>query len=206
MNVLITLLIGYFIGSINSSIIIGKILTGKDIRDFGSGNAGATNALRVLGKKAGILTFIFDALKAVVAILICQSIFNENREIAIYLSGIGTVLGHNYPVWFKFKGGKGIVVSVVTIFFADWKIGLLIFIVSLSIMIVSKYVSLGSVLGSILLIIFAFIFKRDNIPYIIYAIIISSLAIFRHRANITRLINGTENKLNFSKKTDVTEG
>lgn len=205
MNVFITLLIGYLIGSINSSIIIGKILTGKDIRDFGSGNAGATNALRILGKKAGILTFVFDALKTLVAILICQSIFKESREMAIYLSGIGTVLGHNYPLWFKFKGGKGIVVSVVTIFFADWRIGLLIFIVSLSIMIISKYVSLGSVLGSILLIILAFIFKRDNIPYITYALIISSLAIFRHRANIARLINGTENKLNFSKKADKTE-
>lgn len=205
MNVFITLLIGYLIGSINSSIIIGKILTGKDIRDFGSGNAGATNALRILGKKAGILTFVFDALKTLVAILICQSIFKESREMAIYLSGIGTVLGHNYPLWFKFKGGKGIVVSVVTIFFADWRIGLLIFIVSLSIMIISKYVSLGSVLGSILLIILAFIFKRDNIPYITYALIISSLAIFRHRANIARLINGTENKLNFLKKADKTE-
>ncbi len=205
MNVLITLLIGYFIGSINSSIIIGKILTGKDIRDFGSGNAGATNALRVLGKKAGILTFVFDALKAVIAILICQAIFKENREIAIYLSGIGTVLGHNYPLWFKFKGGKGIVVSVVTIFFADWKIGLLIFIISLSIMIISRYVSLGSVIGSVFLIILAFVFKRDNIPYIVYALIISFLAIFRHRANISRLISGTENKLNFSKKTDKTE-
>ncbi len=201
MNVLITLLIGYFIGSINSSIIIGKILTGKDIRDFGSGNAGATNALRVLGKKAGILTFVFDALKAVIAILISQIIFKDNKEIAIYLSGIGTVLGHNYPLWFKFKGGKGIVVSVVTIFFADWKIGLVIFIISLSIMIISRYVSLGSVIGSVLLIILAFIFKMDNIPYILYAVIISSLAIFRHRANISRLISGTENKLDFSKKT-----
>lgn len=205
MNVLITLLIGYFIGSINSSIIIGKILTGKDIRDFGSGNAGATNALRVLGKKAGILTFVFDALKAVIAILISQIIFKDNKEIAIYLSGIGTVLGHNYPLWFKFKGGKGIVVSAVTIFFADWKIGLVIFIISLSIMIFSRYVSLGSVIGSVLLIILAFVFKTENVPYIVYALIISSLAIFRHRANISRLISGTENKLNFSKKTAKTE-
>ncbi len=205
MYVIVTLLIGYLIGSINSSIIIGKILTGKDLRDFGSGNAGATNALRVLGKKAGILTFVFDALKAVIAILICQNIFKDNKEIAIYLSGIGTVLGHNYPLWFKFKGGKGIVVSVVTIFFADWKIGLLIFVISLLIMIISRYVSLGSVMGSILLIILAFIFKIDNIPYIVYALILSFLAIFRHRANISRLISGTENKLNFSKKIDKTE-
>lgn len=205
MNVLITLLIGYLIGSINSSIIIGRVLTGKDLRDFGSGNAGATNALRVLGKKAGILTFIFDALKAVIAILICQNIFKENREVAVYLSGIGTVFGHNYPLWFKFKGGKGIVVSVVTMFFADWKIGLLIFVVSLSIMIISKYVSLGSVIGSVLFIILALLFKRDNTPYIVYALIISSLALLRHRANIFRLIRGTENKLIFSKKIVKTE-
>lgn len=195
-----TLLIGYLMGSINSSIIICKIMTGKDIRDFGSGNAGATNALRTLGKKAGILTFLFDALKTVVAILICRLIFKDNTELAVYFSGIGAVLGHNYPVWFGFKGGKGIVVSIVTIFFADYRLGLIVFIASIFIMIVSKYVSLGSVLGSILLIILSLIFKNDNIPYLVFVFVISLLAIYRHKANIKRLLNGTESKLKFSKK------
>jgi len=195
-----TLLIGYLIGSINSSIIICKIMTGKDIRDFGSGNAGATNALRTLGKKAGILTFLFDALKTVAAILVCRLIFKNEGELAVYFSGIGAVLGHNYPVWFGFKGGKGIVVSIVTIFFADYRLGLIVFIVSVLIMIVSKYVSLGSIIGSVLLIVLSLVFKNDNIPYLIYVFVISLLAIYRHKANIKRLLNGTESKLSFSKK------
>lgn len=197
------LIIGYLIGSINSSIIICKIMTGKDIRDFGSGNAGATNALRTLGKKAGFLVFLFDALKAAVAILICRIIFKDNSELATYSSGIGAVLGHNYPVWFGFKGGKGIVVSLVSMLFADYKIGLVVFVISILIMAISKYVSLGSVLGSILFVILALIFHLDNTAYIIFVIILASLAIFRHKGNIIRLIHGTENKLSFSKKNQV---
>ena len=197
--VVTTLLIGYLLGSVNSSIIICKIMTGNDIRNFGSGNAGATNALRTLGKKAGILVFVFDALKTVFALIIVQLLFKDNKALATYFAGIGAVLGHNYPVWFGFKGGKGIVVSIVTIFFTDYKIGLLVFTVSIFIMIVTKYVSLGSIIGSILLIALSIIFKNDNIPYLIYVFVISLLAIYRHKANIVRLIHGEENKLSFSK-------
>ena len=116
------------------------------------------------------------------------------------MSAIGTVLGHNYPVWFGFKGGKGIAVSAAAVFLADWKIGLSITAFSLLVMAVSKYVSLGSISGAALLIILALIFKRNDEMFIFFSIAIGILAIYRHKENIKRLLEGKENKLSLSKK------
>ena len=197
---LLVLILSYLIGSINFSIIICRIKTGKDIRNFGSGNAGATNTLRTLGKGAGISVLILDVLKTVAAALISISIYKGDKSAAIYMSAIGTVLGHNYPVWFGFKGGKGIAVSAAAVFLADWKIGLAITVFSLLIMAVSKYVSLGSISGAALLIILALIFKRNDEMFIFFSIAIGILAIYRHKENINRLLEGKENKLSLSKK------
>lgn len=197
---LLVLILSYLIGSINFSIIICRIKTGKDIRNFGSGNAGATNTLRTLGKGAGISVLILDVLKTVAAALISISIYKGDKSAAIYMSAIGTVLGHNYPVWFGFKGGKGIAVSAAAVFLADWKIGLAITVFSLLVMAVSKYVSLGSISGAALLIILALIFKRNDEMFIFFSIAIGILAIYRHKENIKRLLDGKENKLSLSKK------
>lgn len=197
---LLVLILSYLIGSINFSIIICRIKTGKDIRNFGSGNAGATNTLRTLGKGAGISVLILDVLKTVAAALISISIYKGDKSAAIYMSAIGTVLGHNYPVWFGFKGGKGIAVSAAAVFLADWKIGLSITAFSLLVMAVSKYVSLGSISGAALLIILALIFKRNDEMFIFFSIAIGILAIYRHKENIKRLLEGKENKLSLSKK------
>ncbi len=197
---LLVLILSYLIGSINFSIIICRIKTGKDIRNFGSGNAGATNTLRTLGKGAGISVLILDVLKTVAAALISISIYKGDKSAAIYMSAIGTVLGHNYPVWFGFKGGKGIAVSAAAVFLADWKIGLAITVFSLLVMAVSKYVSLGSISGAALLIILALIFKRNDEMFIFFSIAIGILAIYRHKENIKRLLEGKENKLSLSKK------
>lgn len=197
---LLVLILSYLIGSINFSIIICRIKTGKDIRNFGSGNAGATNTLRTLGKGAGISVLILDVLKTVAAALISISIYKGDKSAAIYMSAIGTVLGHNYPVWFGFKGGKGIAVSAAAVFLADWKIGLAITAFSLLVMAVSKYVSLGSISGAALLIILALIFKRNDEMFIFFSIAIGILAIYRHKENIKRLLEGKENKLSLSKK------
>lgn len=196
----------YLIGSISSAIIVGKAIGGDDIRSHGSGNAGATNALRTYGKAAAAFVTVGDCLKAaiccILAIVIARttSVGAENQLYAIYTAGFGVVLGHNFPLFFNFKGGKGILVSVTAYMFADWKIGLAIIIVGLIIIAVTKYVSLGSIIGAALFIICGFIFKRDTPSYIVYAIIISSLAIYRHRANIKRLIKGTESKITDKKK------
>ena len=200
LKIVIVLVLSYFIGSISSSIIISKIMTGEDIRKHGSGNAGATNALRVLGKKGGILTLLGDILKTVIAILISKAILREDTSLAVYLSGVGAVLGHNYPVWFGFKGGKGIAVSITAILFADYKIGLIVLIVSLLIMATTKYVSLGSVLGAALCILLSLILRWGDVYYILFTVIVGLLAIYRHKANIVRLLKGEENKLGSKNK------
>lgn len=200
------LLGSYLIGSISSAIIVGKVIGGDDIRSHGSGNAGATNALRTYGKAAAAFVTVGDCLKSAIcctlAIVIARttSIGIENQLYAVYAAGFGVVLGHNFPVFFNFKGGKGILVSVTAYMFADWKIALGILLISLVIIAVTKYVSLGSIIGAALFIICGFIFKGETPSYIVYAIIISSLAIYRHRANIKRLIKGTESKITDKKK------
>ncbi|MBQ7108893.1 MAG: glycerol-3-phosphate 1-O-acyltransferase PlsY [Clostridia bacterium] len=202
----VILLGSYLIGSVSSAIIVGKAIGGDDIRSHGSGNAGATNALRTYGKAAAALVTVGDCLKSAIcctlAIVIARttSIGIENQLYAVYAAGFGVVLGHNFPVFFKFKGGKGILVSVTAYMFADWRIALGITIFSLIIIAVTKYVSLGSIVGAALFIICGFIFKGETPSYIVYAIIISSLAIYRHRANIKRLIKGTESKITDKKK------
>ncbi len=194
---IIIFLISYLLGSISTSIMLSKIKTGKDIRDFGSGNAGATNTLRTLGKGAAIIVLLGDMLKAVISILIAKAIIND--QLSVYIASIGVVLGHNFPIYFGFKGGKGVAVSAVACLFADWRIGVFVIILSLLIMITTRYVSLGSIIGAILTFLLGFIFRGIDIPYIIFSIIIGGLAIIMHRKNIVRLLSGNENKLSFSK-------
>ncbi len=195
---LFTLLIAYLLGSINTSIIASKLMIGDDIRNHGSGNAGATNALRTLGKKGAIIVVLGDVLKAVAAILIAKLILNNDPS-AIYISGIGAVLGHNFPLYFKFKGGKGIVVSTTVMLFADLAIGLVVIVIALTIMTITRYVSLGSILGALLFAVLSIIFKAGNADFIVFALMIALLAIYMHKSNIARLISGTENKLSFKK-------
>lgn len=196
---LIILVVAYLLGSINTSIIVSKILIGDDIRNHGSGNAGATNTLRTVGKKGAILVVIGDVLKTVIAILIARFIADDSST-ATYIAGIGAVLGHNFPIYFRFKGGKGIIVSTVAILFADPILGLITAIVAILIMAVSKYVSLGSISGAVLFVVLAIIFKNNNSDFVVFATMLALLAIYMHRSNIARLLAGQENKLNFSKK------
>ncbi len=193
--------VSYLIGSVSSAILVGRIMSGDDIRSHGSGNAGATNALRTYGKLAALFVTLGDCLKAVIccvgAILLAKfsPLGAENTKLAIYAAGIGVTFGHNFPLYFNFKGGKGILVSITSLFFADWKIALAVFIISIAVMIITRLVSLGSVLGSLLFIVFALIFKRDDIAYVVFTVFLALLAIYRHRSNIARLIKGTESKV-----------
>ncbi len=191
---LIILIISYLLGSINTSIIISKIMLHDDIRNHGSKNAGATNALRIMGKKGAILVVIGDILKAVLSIIIAKLIL-PSEDNAIYIAGIGVILGHNFPLYFGFKGGKGIIVSTVSMLFADPMIGVFVVAVSILIMAISRYVSLGSILGAALFVVLSLIFKNQNPDFIVFSLIISILAIYMHKTNIKRLLSGTENKL-----------
>lgn len=208
MELLYTIAVGviaYLIGSINSSILISKAVTGKDIRKSGSGNAGATNMLRTMGKKYAIITLVIDILKGVVALLLAKLAINFGAyDVSMYVAGVTVVIGHNFPVFFGFKGGKGVATSLGVILILDWKIGLITLVIALAIMAISKYVSLGSIMAAVVFIILQTVFMlvtdSFDITRFICVLILGGLLIIRHRANIVRLLNGTENKLGSKKK------
>lgn len=197
--------IAYLIGSINSSILISKAVTGKDIRTSGSGNAGATNMLRTMGKKYAVITLLIDILKGVVALLLAKLAINLGAYTsATYIAGVAVVLGHNFPVFFGFKGGKGVATSLGVVLLLDWKIGLITLVVALAVMAISKYVSLGSITAAVVFMVLQImamaVTDAFDIARLICVLILGGLLIIRHRANIARLANGTENKLGSKKK------
>lgn len=195
-------LVAYLIGSISSAILIGKMIGGDDIRDHGSGNAGATNALRTYGKKAAAFVVLGDCLKAVIAILVAILVAKATplaREYSLYAAGVGAVLGHNFPVYFHFRGGKGVLVSMVAMLFAEWRIGIVVLVLALLIMAITRYVSLGSVLGAVFFVVFGVIFHWGEWIYLIFSLILAGLLIYMHRGNIQRLLQGKENKLGAKK-------
>lgn len=209
---LIALVIGYFFGAFQTGYIYGR-LHGIDIREHGSGNAGATNTLRTLGVKAGAITFAGDCLKPVAAILLVTyflgNYFTGDARVLGLYAGLGAVLGHNFPFYLKFKGGKGIACTagvVITVCPQAVPVCLAVFVLCLWL---TKYVSLGSILMAALFMIQVIEYNfmgvlglpAENIlEYDILAIIFGVMAIWRHKANIGRLLAGTENKIGSKKK------
>ncbi len=191
----------YLIGSVNFSIILSKLIAGKDIRESGSGNAGATNMLRTYGKKMGALTLLLDVLKGVVTVWLVKEL-SDSITFA-YFAGLLVILGHNFPVYFGFKGGKGVATSLGVVFVLDWKVGLIVAVIAILIMALTRYVSLGSICGGALFIIIEFVkalITGDiSAVRLICTVLIGGLLIVRHHANIKRLLNGTENKLGAAK-------
>ncbi|MDW7668721.1 MAG: glycerol-3-phosphate 1-O-acyltransferase PlsY [Bacillota bacterium] len=193
MKYLIIILISYFIGNISNAYFIGKIFLKKDVRNYGSGNAGATNAIRAFGYKVGILVFLGDLLKGVLATYISHKIDPVYGQ---YIGGIALLVGHNWPAVLKFKGGKGIASSIGVMLFINPYLALICFFVGLTIAISTKIVSIGSLIGVSLAPIIAIIFFRPlEDAFLIFTITLSLLAIFRHKENIVRLIKGEEKKL-----------
>lgn len=189
----ITIVLSYLLGCFSSAYVLGKITKNIDIREYGSGNAGATNAFRVMGKKIGALTFILDILKGIVAVLIGRALLGFNGGL---LAGIFVVLGHNFPIFLNFKGGKGVATSLGVLMMINWKIGLVCLIVGVIVIIATKYVSLGSILASITAPI-AMIVLLDDIDRNLYYTIwfLGLLSVVRHRTNIQRLVRGEENRM-----------
>ncbi|HOD93256.1 MAG TPA: glycerol-3-phosphate 1-O-acyltransferase PlsY [Clostridia bacterium] len=192
----ILVVIGYLIGSLNSAILVSGLYK-KDIREEGSKNAGLTNVLRVLGKKAAILVLVSDMLKGVITTGLGYLLIKDSLSGAL-VAGIFTIIGHIFPIFFSFKGGKGILLSLAVILMTDWKIaliGLAIFIIIVSL---TRYVSLGSIIAIFCAPLLAWLFNHTAF-FIISMGFLAALTIFMHRGNIKRLINGTENKLSFKK-------
>lgn len=196
--------VAYLLGSVNSAILISKIFGKKDIRDYGSKNAGATNMLRVMGKGAAVAVVIFDALKGVAAVLFAKyapQIFavEDTYAKAQYLSALFVVLGHIFPIYFGFKGGKGIMTSIAVIFVLDWEIGIILLVTCITIIALTKYVSLGSCVGAVMFPVLVYMFHAENELFLIVAFIIAALALIMHRTNLIRLMHGTESKLGSKK-------
>lgn len=192
MKIFLSIVISYLLGSINSAILVGRLWANIDIRNYGSGNAGATNTLRTLGKLAAAVVLVIDVLKGIVGVALGRYFAGD---IGALTAGIACVLGHNFPVYFGFKGGKGILTSAAVIFMLNWKIGIILTILVLVIIIVTRYVSLGSIIGASLYPMAVLLFDKRGIEYIVFAFCIAVLAVYRHKTNIKRLLNGTESKL-----------
>lgn len=193
----VSIIIGYLFGCINFAYIIGRFHDHIDIRNYGSGNSGTTNAIRVMGWKLGALTFFGDFLKAIVAYVIVAIIFDS--QIAAIYAGFGVVIGHNWPVFLKFKGGKGIASTVGLIFAVDYRAGLIVAIVMALVIYITRYVSVGSLLMAVSMPIIFYITKDGNLEFLVIGLILMGIAIARHSGNIKRLIKGNENKLGSKK-------
>ena len=214
--ILIVVLVAYLLGSIPSSVWIGKIFYGIDVREHGSGNAGTTNTIRVLGYKAGIPVFIIDALKGWFAVFLTKIVFGyfpsvEMPEYMSLIAAVAVVIGHTFPIFFKFKGGKGVATSLGVVLTLDWQVGVIMAVIAIAIMASSRYVSLGSITAGGLypFILFVYLLSKgenmeSNITYIAMSFILAVILIGKHHSNIKKLRNGTENKL-FAKKAQQEE-
>ena len=208
---IIMAIIAYCIGSVNFSVIFSKKFAGFDVREKGSGNAGTTNMLRSVGKKAAAITLICDILKGVVAIgiaILLGYIPDMNKELLVQIAGVAVILGHTFPVFFGFKGGKGVATSLGVLLLSNWQIGLICLVFALVLMILTRMVSVGSCAAAILFPVLTLFInehytvltegKSGNV-YFIYSVILAIIVLFNHRENIKRLLNGTENKISFNK-------
>lgn len=207
MERIICVLIGYVCGLFQTSYIIGKVHH-TDIREHGSGNAGTTNALRTFGKKAGALTLLGDCLKCVAAILIARVLFGQScKEMMPLLSlyaAAGCILGHNFPFYLNFRGGKGVAASVGLVIAFDWKIFLICAVVFFSIFFATHYVSLCSITAYVTALVCMILFGQMGYyqmsqahTWEMYGVMagLTALALYRHRQNIGRLRSGNENKI-----------
>lgn len=201
LSYIIIIIIAYLLGNISTSYIVAKRLAGVDIRTQGSGNAGSTNVLRTLGKKAGAMTFVGDLLKGIIAVLLSQLIAEFTGldvVTARYIAVIGVVCGHNWPALLGFRGGKGVATSFGAMIAVDPIIALICFAIFLIVVSVTKYVSLGSVVGiSMSPIIMMLVQNKKGV---LVTLFLAALIIYTHRENIKRLLKGTERKIGKKKE------
>lgn len=195
MTIAIMIIIAYLIGSIPTGLIIGKLFYNIDIREHGSGNLGATNTFRILGKNAGIFVTIFDVLKGTIPALFPMMFHQDIHPIII---GVAAVIGHVYPVYLKFKGGKAVATSAGVILGTNPLLFLIIAVIFFTLLFTTKIVSLTSILTSIANFIGTLFFDDKVLMFV--SLLIMVVIVVRHQTNIKRIINGTEPKINFNKK------
>ncbi|MCD6551722.1 glycerol-3-phosphate 1-O-acyltransferase PlsY [Thermotoga sp.] len=189
-------LTGYLIGSIPFSYLVPKWLKGVDVRKAGSGNVGATNAIRTTGHVVGGICLLLDALKGFFPVLLAGSISEDPKLVS--LTAILTVLGHDFSVFMKFKGGKGVASTLGIIFYLSWPIGIVFSLVWLFVVMITGYASLGSLIGLYISALLGYLFKGYDAGMLI--LILAVLSTLRHSGNIQRLLHGTERKVTLFKR------
>lgn len=222
--IILAAVIAYLLGSINTAVIVTRIVAGKDIRKMGSGNAGFTNVLRTVGKVPAIFTIVCDFLKAVIAVLIGSLLFsliptngnvilgNEYMAVGKYLAGLCCILGHSFPVYFNFKGGKGVVTAAALILVVDWRVFLLMLGTFLIVFIATKTISIASLSAAALYGFYTLAISLTydyfsgvgySLTYVIFstvaAFLIGAFVIVKHKDNIKRIIRGEEKKITAKK-------
>lgn len=190
---ILVVIISYLIGSFSSAYVLGKLIKKADIRTYGSGNAGATNALRVFGKRIGAMVFILDVLKGILAAYIGGKLIGYDGRM---LGGFFAVVGHMWPIFLKFKGGKGIATSFGMLLSIHWPTAIITLIGFIIVLLVSKYVSLASIFSCVAApIVIALVTEPFDRKFFIATLIIAIISIIKHRSNIVRLLNGQEYKI-----------
>lgn len=194
------LILSYLIGCLNTSIVYSKLKYKNDIRSEGSGNAGATNMLRSFGKVSAAITFLGDLLKVVIAVGIAWVVYANAQELNLIkaLIGLACVLGHCFPIFFRFKGGKGIASGSACILMLDWRVFLIALALFALVVLLTKYVSLGSIVGALTYPI-GLLICGFEIEVIIFAALTTALVLYRHKKNIVALYKGTERKIGSAK-------
>jgi glycerol-3-phosphate acyltransferase PlsY len=203
LGIVVSIIVPYLLGSLNFAIIISAKQYNEDIRSYGSKNAGMTNMMRTYGKRAAALTLLGDALKAIVS---CSIGYLMLGYTGCYIAGLFCVIGHMFPVFYRFKGGKGVVTGAIAILMSDPIVFAIILLIFIIIVVFTKYISLGSIMSVIL---YPFILDRICklrgyvCPYTIFAFLIMILVLIKHYENIKRLFQGKENKFSFKKSADA---
>ena len=192
MELLIACVASYLIGSIPNGLILGKAIWGVDLRKHGSNNIGATNAWRIIGKKAGVSIFLLDMVKGVIGAGL--GIFYAGSPLPGVLCGILAVIGHSWSIFLGFKGGKSVSTGLGVLMMLMPKVAFIVFLVWLAVVFVTQYVSLGSIIGAALVPVLAYIFSMP-MEYFVFGVLAAVFIIYRHKANIDRLLHGRENKI-----------
>lgn len=202
LNIVLIIVISYLLGNLNGAILISKFIVHDDVRQHGSGNAGMTNFFRSFGGLKTLLVALIDMGKAAAACYLGGILlkgFGLYQE-GMMVGALAVSVGHDFPAFLKFKGGKGILCGFAVALVLDWRIALMIFVIFAVFYGITKYVSLGSVLGSAGFGVGFIVLHHDNLFLMIGGILLGALAVYMHRSNIKRLLNGTESKVYLSKK------
>ena len=202
------IILGYLIGSIPVGFILGKLARGIDIREHGSGNIGMTNVMRLLGVKAGVFVFFADMAKGAAAVALAWPILAYSPDMVVWgqvAGGTAAIVGHSWPIYIGFRGGRGIATGFGAVLVLSWPVGLIAFVVFLLVVGLSRYVSLGSILGALTMLLAMIPFvvldvgSFGHFAYIVFGLVVVPIVIFRHRDNIRRLLSGTESKIGSSR-------